>query len=259
LAPLEADLRIYPFFLDDQGHVVEDTSERPLLTQLWYPPRLWQPGEIVMTETLPWTLGDEWSLAVGILNGSDWTDWGQRLKAEIVEADLARRFEASTWVRLETFARQGRELVVIAPPDQDLQPPHPVEANLGNQMQLHGYDATAEAKAGEGLSVILYWQALSEIPVDYTVFVHLVDSNGERVAQHDDGPRWQVPIPTSTWQSGEIVLDQHLLDLPANLPAGDYQLQIGVYYWETQARLPVLENGTPVRDYVELGSITVGR
>jgi hypothetical protein len=204
-------------------------------------------------------LGQQWSLAVGVLAGSDWTDWSQRLPAEIIEGDSLRRFEASTWVRLKTFERRGRQLAEVAPPDHDLTPPHPVEANLGDQITLRGYDLPSQVKAGQELSVTLYWQAQAQMPVDYTVFVHVISPAGDRVAQHDDSPRWQVPIPTSTWQPGETVLDQHPLALPPDLPAGSYQLQVGVYYWQTQERLPVLENGTPVRDYIDLGPVTVTR
>lgn len=77
--PLDRDLRLYPFFVNAEGQVIETTEQRPLLTQLWFPPRLWRPGETIMAETMPWTLGDRWSLAAGVLAGNDWSDWSQRL------------------------------------------------------------------------------------------------------------------------------------------------------------------------------------
>ena len=60
LQPIDRSLRLYPFFTNRQGQMVEDTQQRPMVTQLWYPPRMWQPGEIVVAETLPWQLGPEW-------------------------------------------------------------------------------------------------------------------------------------------------------------------------------------------------------
>ena len=48
LRSIDHDLRLYPFFVNAKGEVIEDTNERPLITQLWYPPRQWQPGEIVV-------------------------------------------------------------------------------------------------------------------------------------------------------------------------------------------------------------------
>ena len=90
---------------------------------------------------------------------------------------------------------------------------------------------------------------------DYTVFVHLVDSDGHLVAQHDSQPWWEVSLPTSTWEPGEELRDQHRLSLPPDLLPGTYLLRVGAYDWETLERLPVIENDVPVNDYVELGSL----
>ena len=259
LKPLERDLRLYPFFVNDQGQVVETTEQRPLLTQLWYPPRQWQPGEIIVAESMPWALGERWSLAVGVLSGSNWADWSQRLPVQAAEAaDPLRRFEAGTWVRLNSFERQGRQLVEIRPEETDFQPTISMQANLGGQMQLLGYDAPAQIEPGQSpLPVTLHWQALAAIPLDYTVFVHLVGPDGQLVAQHDEGPWWEVSLPTSTWLPGEKVRDRHLLELPADLPPGPYRLQVGVYYWQTLERLPRLENGQPVDNFIELSEVMV--
>jgi hypothetical protein len=256
LRPVEENVRLYPFFIDAQGRVIENTEQRPLLTQLWYPPERWKPGEVVVAETMPWPLGERWSLAVGVLAGENWSDWSQRLPVRIVDASQpARRFEASTWVRLNTFERQGRELVEVVPSELDRQQPaQPVQANFGGQMELVGYDVEQQ---DQELRITLYWQALTAMPIDYTVFVHLLTPGDQLVAQHDDGPWWEVPIPTSTWLPGEQVLDRHVLTLPPDLPAGSYKIQVGVYYWQTLERLPVLKDGVPVNNYVELGTVPI--
>jgi uncharacterized membrane protein len=248
----EDPLRLYPFFINPQGQVVETTQQRPLLTQLWYPSKLWQPGETIVTGTLPWALGEQWSLAVGVLSGQEWADWSQRLPVRVIEAPQPlRRFEVNTWVRLATFERQGRSLAQVAPTDPGLQPANPLQANFDGKMELRGYDV---AQNGAELTVTLYWQALAPMSQDYTVFVHLFDAAGQKVAQHDGQPTWEVSLPTSTWQPGELLQDKHALPLPANLPAGQYRLQTGVYFWQTLARLPLVEaNG----DVVELGAVTI--
>jgi hypothetical protein len=258
-APIEHDLRLYPFFLNDEGEVIEDTQQRPLITQLWYPPRQWQPGEVVVAETLPWQLGERWSLAVGVLAGDDWSDWNQRLRIHVMESSASvRRFEAGTWVRLASFEERGRQLVEISLPEPGLQPSHPLQANLGNKMVLHGYDATLDGgMGGRELVVTLHWEALAPMDRDYTVFVHATDADGARVAQHDGEPWWQLALPTSTWQPGEKILDRHVMSLPANLAPGTYQLQAGVYYWQNLERLPVMEENVPVNNYVELGSVAI--
>lgn len=259
LRPIDQDLRLYPFFLNDEGDVIEDTQQRPLIAQLWYPPRQWQPGEVVVTQTLPWGLGQSWSLAVGVLAGPDWSDWNQRMKVHTVEASRpVRRFEANTWVRLGSFERQGQEYIEITPAEPDLQPSNSLQANLGGKMELRGYDVSLPAgQGGREVVVTLYWRALAPMDRDYTIFIHVIGPDGQRVAQHDSQPWWRVSLPTSTWQPGEELKDQHALELPTNLKAGTYHLQAGVYYWQTLERLPVMEGDTPTINYVELGSVAV--
>lgn len=251
LKPIDDDLRLYPFFLNPNGDIIEDTSLRPLMTQLWYPPRMWQPGEVVVSQTLAWALGDDWSLAVGVLAGDDWTQWNQRLPVTVGESSAGlRRFETATWVRLGAFQRQGQELTKIAPADSDLVPPNVAQFNLDNKMGLLGYGFS---QTGQTLDVTLYWQSLAQMGYDYTVFVHLIDAQGNTIAQHDGHPWWDVSIPTTTWLPGEKLRDRHSLELPPDLPPGAYTLRVGAYYWQTLERLPVLnESGAAVGDSVEL-------
>jgi uncharacterized membrane protein len=282
LKPIERDLRLYPFFVNDQNQVVEDTQQRPLLTQLWYPPRLWPPGQTVIAETMPWALGDRWSLAVGVLAGNNWADWGQRLPVKVItngryplwghrlptaEKETAapphlptsslpiRRFEANTWARLATFERQGRQLVAMPPPESAAQPSQPLQVNFDNKMELRGYDAVRD---GPNLAVTLYWQALAPMPLDYTVFVHLLGPEGTTIAQHDGQPWWEAPLPTSSWQPGEFLQDRHVLTLPPDLPSGDYRLRVGVYLWPALERLLVVANGVTAGDTAE-ASLTLER
>lgn len=257
LRPLDRSIRLYPFILDDHDQIIETTEERPLLTQLWFPPRLWQPGEIVVTETMPWPLGDRWSLAVGVLSGSDWPDWSQRLQTRLISAPpQTRRFEANTWVRLATFEQQGRSLVEVFPSVEAVEPAHPIQANFDDQLELRGYDLSPEPpQPGEPLIVTLHWHALQTMSQDYTVFVHLLDASGQIVAQNDQYPSWEVPVPTSTWLAGEDLPDRHTLQLPSGLPPGRYTLQAGAYSWPTLERLPLIENGVVVNDVATLGSL----
>jgi hypothetical protein len=89
---------------------------------------------------------------------------------------------------------------------------------------------------------------------DYTVFVHLVDRNGAVRGQHDSPPM-DGTYPTTLWQPGEFVTDAHLLTLPADLPPGDYVLEVGLYRVETGTRLEVAGDG----DKVMLDKISVSR
>jgi len=131
-------------------------------------------------------------------------------------------------------------------------PMTPVDALFGGQMRLAAYETGAR---GASLGVTLAWQALTRPAVDTTVFVHLLDTNGEIVAQSDKAPG--VEQPSSQWVAGEVVLDTHALALPPDLPPGEYGLRVGVYDALTQERLAVVDaGGQPVADSaVRLGTV----
>ncbi len=83
-------------------------------------------------------------------------------------------------------------------------------------------------KAGGSLPLTLYWRADTPLKNDYTVFVHLLNAKGATVAQRDTAPR-SGAYPTSKWQSGEVVVDEQDVPLPASIGAGDYRIEVGMY------------------------------
>jgi arabinofuranosyltransferase len=114
-------------------------------------------------------------------------------------------------------------------------------AAFGEAIQLLGYDLTLPTEPAEPLSLTLYWQSLAPIGEGYDVFVHVIGEDGTIVAQADQQPVAGL-APTHRWQPGDIIRDPYTLPLPADLPAGSYRLQIGLYLRDTGARLPT---GTP--------------
>ncbi len=92
--------------------------------------------------------------------------------------------------------------------------------------------------AGEPVQLTLLWQALNSPPLDYAVFVHLLDSNNAIVAGSDAQPVNHT-YPTTIWTPGERILDPHTLPTPDSLPPGPYRLAIGLYDQPSGERLPV--------------------
>jgi hypothetical protein len=125
----------------------------------------------------------------------------------------------------------------------------PIGAQLGDWALLVGVDAPNNATPGQALSITLIWQTLGENSQNYKTFVHLLNADGQLVAQSDAVPAgWT--RPTSGWQPGEFVTDTHSLNLKRGLPPGEYRLLAGMYDGNGQ-RLPVAAGG----DAVELGKI----
>ncbi len=111
-------------------------------------------------------------------------------------------------------------------------------------LTLLGYDLDPSSVSGQPsneLNLRLYWQSEAVLPTDYTTFVHLRNAAGETVAQKDQPPL-NGAYPTSLWEPGEIISDSLTIPLPPDLPAGDYQLVVGLYDFQTGQRLTVPGN-----------------
>lgn len=134
--------------------------------------------------------------------------------------------------------------------------PHRLNANLEDRVELLGY-ALSETPAGDSrlVTVTLYWEALAPLEDDYTVFVHLAPAGAPPAAQNDSQPRGG-SYPTSYWDVGEVVIDEHVLQIPEDIPPGDYQLLTGMYLLETGDRLTrLMPDGTSPSTYVHLETL----
>ena len=146
-------------------------------------------------------------------------------------------------VKEETFGDQ-RLLLFVNPPAQTNA--QPVAANFGELVNLSEVIYPHESKANTALPIELRWQAVEPVAEDYHVFIHLLDREGQIVAQTDGQPA-QWTRPTSSWAVGETVVDRHGLWIPANAAPGSYQLAIGMYQPATGERLPLLDQSDTVR------------
>lgn len=104
----------------------------------------------------------------------------------------------------------------------------PRNATFDSGLTLLGGDVAYEPSKRE-VGVMLYWQSNAASLPDDTVLLHIVDqSTGNVVATADTQPVYGA-YPFPQWQKGEVVLDPHWVTLPADLPAGVYQVRVGVY------------------------------
>jgi len=155
-------------------------------------------------------------------------------------------------------AQVNRLLPVLGPPTAgdervlafDVPPalvPQPAQGVYGEALALIGARNEPFIVAGETLTVTLDWECLAPAERDLTVFVHLVDAQGERWAQHD-GPPVGGNWPTSLWSSEERVIDQHGLALPDDMPSGQYDLLIGWYDPASKDRVPLVGGSDAMSD-----------
>ena len=143
---------------------------------------------------------------------------------------------------------------------------HPLQIDLGEGVRLLGYDLDVEAPApGEALALTLYWQARRPVESRYKVFTHLL---GEVYNAHTGSFLWgqqdNEPVngarPTSTWRTGEVIVDRYAIPVDAQAPPGSYAVEVGLYHPATLERLPVLDDrGQPAADHILLTRIEIER
>jgi hypothetical protein len=136
-------------------------------------------------------------------------------------------------------------------------PQYRVDAQLGEQANLIGYDAPRQVAVGEVLSVVLYWRSWGPSDRPYSVFVH-VEVEGDGLFGQSDGPPACGSEPTTEWQPGRVVVDGHSLALEPSTSPGEYPMLVGLYDPATGERLPVSGRDTnPGGNAVYLGTVKV--
>jgi len=214
---------------DEAGQPVALSETPPV-----YPSERWtagillrDPHQILLPPGLP---AAEYHLVVGLLRPD-----GTRLMTE--EGDQVVLARVPTIQRVHHFT-----------------PPTPseryevAEARFGAYVHLLGYElkATDPISPGENLELVLYWQALQPAPQRYSVFVHLIDTQDHIFGQHDQEPG-AGQFPTTSWVSGEYLVDIYKVPVNPDTPAGEYWLEIGLYDPISGQRLEVSDGkGQPI-------------
>ena len=123
-----------------------------------------------------------------------------------------------------------------------------VGANFGDQIALLGYHVDSESAApGDTLELTLFWQAQRPLDIEYQVFVHVLDAEGQLMAQSDKINPGE--FPTHRWPTDRYVPDTHRLALPPDLPPGQYTVTTGLWVQAEGWRLPVFDDdGAAVGD-----------
>jgi 4-amino-4-deoxy-L-arabinose transferase-like glycosyltransferase len=100
--------------------------------------------------------------------------------------------------------------------------------------------------AGQTIPVKLWWQANRRPTVDYKMSLKLWGPTGQLAAQGlDDWPAGRL-YRVTTWPVGQPVYQATALTLPANLPPGQYWLNVELYHPQTGQPLPRLDGADPV-------------
>jgi hypothetical protein len=129
---------------------------------------------------------------------------------------------------------------------------YPVQ--FGEVLQLAGYQSVTTASPGEWLAVTLYLRVTQDVttPEPWSVFLHLLDADGQFVAGRDF-----LAVPASTWRAGDTFVQLHDLPLDAGIKPGIYHLQVGLYSQADGSRFGVMVDRERVGDRVLLEPVEI--
>jgi len=138
----------------------------------------------------------------------------------------------------------------ILPTTRNFTPPEqfdlPLEADFSGKVTLLGLNCSnnCQTKPGESLTLTAYWRAKSPLEVEYTIFAHLLNHDEKILINADHAP----PKSSRAWVVNEVITDPVTLNIPVDLPPGDYLFEIGLYDANDPAftRLPLVNGETRV-------------
>ncbi|MBN1429340.1 MAG: glycosyltransferase family 39 protein [Anaerolineae bacterium] len=201
-----------------------------------------QGSEIIRRDSFPATgnlLSTDW------LPGQTWTEDYLIVIPEDAEEQaayplVAGLYDPETGAALPAIDAGGSEVtptigrIAVSGPSQSFTPVY----RFG---EIIGLAEPRIAQEGNHIDVCLKWLSIAPASADYQVFVHLLDADGNQIAQADLQPRGG-RYPTSVWLPGEAIDDCVALDAPG-LPPSGWQIAVGLYDLATSQRPPAMDAG----------------
>jgi len=206
--PQTADFTPFIHFEDGWGHrwSQEETFA--------YPSAQWSRGETIVQRVeievpVGAPLGSHYQLRLGLFSSSN----GERLP----RLDENGRYAGDTYLIKNVTVLPGE-------PPRDLpQPPNALNQTIRPELTLLGVTREAlTAATGESVNLALWWHATEFVP--YTsIRLELMGSNNVGRILSNTQPVHN-SYPFTSWQTPQFLIDWQTVQVPNNIPAGEYRL-----------------------------------
>ncbi len=137
-------------------------------------------------------------------------------------------------------------------------PTHPLDANLGDQLDVLGWDVTdldhepvRAIKPGRRYEFVAYYRVVARVTGTWETFVHI---DGFQRRFNADHPTLEGRYPFALWNVDDIIADRYQFALEPNFTRGVYRVYLGLY--SGSKRLAV-RRGDASDDRLEAGEILV--
>lgn len=128
-----------------------------------------------------------------------------------------------------------------------------VDLNFGDVITLQSHALSTDTlQAGDLLQLQLTWIVDETPDKRYKVFLQLLNSDGNLVAQRDSEPAGGLSL-TTTWQPESPIIDNHALAIPSDLTVGDYTLILGLYDIDNPSARLIVNDET----YAEVSTVSI--
>lgn len=131
----------------------------------------------------------------------------------------------------------------------------PPGATITGPLEYVGYEAP-QAGVYPGVPVTLwtFWRVKTLPGRPLSIMAHLVGAEGIPIAVGDG-----LGVPQEQWQIGDLIVQRHQLEVPADVPGQRYCLQTGAYWLDTLERWPVQGPSGAQTDLIELHCVDILR
>jgi hypothetical protein len=126
----------------------------------------------------------------------------------------------------------------LAPTFTDLAPTKPALAIFNNELALLDAKILRPPgvwRHGATVQLQLTWQAIKQPNRDYTVFLHILDANGQPWGATDEKPQGD-ELSTLKLIPGRVYSDTHAVQIDLNGPPEGYHMELGIYQSTTGER-----------------------
>ncbi len=115
---------------------------------------------------------------------------------------------------------------------------------------------------GDIIHLAFRWESLAPAEESYTIFIHLIDLANQPVVDNLDYTPLGGAMPTHLWipkwLPGQQMSDPYRMQVPAELPPGEYLIEVGLYEMVGKRRLLMSDlDGNLIGDRYILGEVVV--
>lgn len=160
---------------------------------------------------------------------------------------------ASGTYRLSTLLEGGQQTSVV---EQTVGMEAPAANEDSAVAELQDWNIPRRAaRAGTPLKIILHWNVLRAPPADTSLFVHIMDTANQTVAETTVDP---AADPLSTWAAGQTIVTQVSVPVPRRAKQGAYRVIVGLYRPTENQVVPIRGADGELEEGLEIGTAWLG-